>query len=474
MKNYSIWKDTVKLKNYDKLKNDISCDVLIIGGGITGVSTLFQLEKSDLEVVLVEQNKIGMGVTGNTTGKLNYLQDSIYDKIISLCDEEKASLYLKSQLEAIDLAVSIVQKYHIKCDLEKVNAYLYTNLDNEIGKIKKLESFFHKHGVHTFEDELELVESKYMFYVENTYLFHPLKFLDGLLGKVSKGKIFEDTSIQKIEKDEDEYICITSLGKKIKTKWVVIASHYPYFNLPYLFPIRGSLEKSYISASPYKRKNVSLISYSKPVISIRNYKDYLLYLSNSHTNSFDVVDRKNYEELLKKVKDLGYDPEYLWSNIDIMTNDGLPYIGEVKDKLLIGTGYNTWGMTNGILSGKILSDLILDKDNEYTELFDPKRFSLGMVTSVATDGIDNIVGYINGYMTDSKMVEYKEVAGKEIAIYKDEEEREHIVYTKCPHMGCRLIFNEVELTWDCPCHASRFDIDGKCISGPSNEDITYK
>ena len=472
MKNYSIWKDTVNLKKYEKLKKDISCDVLIIGGGITGVSTLFQLEKSNLEVVLVEQNKIGMGVTGNTTGKLNYLQDSIYDKIISLCGEEKASLYLKSQLEAIDLAVLLINKNNISCDLEKANAYLYTNLDNEIEKIKKLENFFHKHGIHTFEDKLELVKSKYMFYVENTYLFHPLKFLDGLLGEVSKGKIFEGTSIQKIEKNEEGYVCITSLGKKIKTKWVVLASHYPYFNFPYLFPIRGSLEKSYISASPYKGDDVSLISYTNPVISIRNYKDYLLYLSNSHKNSHDVVDKKNYEDLLKKVKDLGYEPEYLWSNIDIMTNDGLPYIGEIKDKLLIGTGYNTWGMTNGILSGKILSDLILEKNNEYLELFDPKRISLGMVTSVVIDGIDNVVGYINGYMTDSKKIEYREVDGKEIAIYRDDE-KEHIVYTKCPHMGCRLIFNEIEKTWDCPCHASRFDMDGKCINGPSNQDITY-
>ena len=127
-------------------------------------------------------------------------------------------------------------------------------------------------------------------------------------------------------------------------------------------------------------------------------------------------------------------------------------------------------MANGILAGKILADIILDNDNKYLELFNPKRNNLGNLGGAILDGVKSISGYISGIVTDSEKVKYETLDGKEIAIYKDEE-GEHKVYTKCPHMGCRLIFNETELTWDCPCHASRFDIDGKCISGPSNEDI---
>jgi nitrite reductase/ring-hydroxylating ferredoxin subunit len=127
-------------------------------------------------------------------------------------------------------------------------------------------------------------------------------------------------------------------------------------------------------------------------------------------------------------------------------------------------------MSNGILAGKILADIILHNDNKYFELFNPKRFNIGIVSGAIADGGYSALGYVNGILTDSDKIKYEVIDGKEIAIYEDETGK-HIVYTKCPHMGCRLLFNEFEFTWDCPCHASRFDIDGKCISGPANENI---
>ena len=139
--------------------------------------------------------------------------------------------------------------------------------------------------------------------------------------------------------------------------------------------------------------------------------------------------------------------DYLWSNVDIITNDGLPYIGRLKNNMLIGTGYNTWGLTNGFLAGKILSDIILNKENEYIDLFDPNRFNLKQIIGGISDIGSSISGYFNGYLNKSKET--------------------HI----CPHAYCKLLFNNIEKTWDCPCHGSRFNIDGKCISGPANRDI---
>ena len=461
------------MEKYPKLEKDMDIDVLIIGGGITGISTLYQLDKSSYEVMLVEQNRIGMGVTSGTTGKLNYLQDAIYDKIIQNVGEDQASLYLKSQLEAISLAEEIIKSEKIDCDLKKVPAYLYTDQEKEVSLLKKLKVFFEKNGIDVLEVTSELVESKYMIGVENTYLYHPLKFLKGLLKGIRCKNIYEGTSIQKIEKEEGFYCCYTDDGRKIRAKFVVIASHYPYFNLPFLFPLKGSLEKSYLSASLYKEDDISLISYSKPVISMRSYKDYLIYLSNSRNLSSKVKDQEHFEELERKVHDLGLVPSYVWSNIDIMTNDGLPYIGEIGDHLLMGTGYNTWGMTNGILAGKILGDLILDRDNPYVSLFSPKRKNLGYVLQGVVDGVLEADGFIKGYFFDHDRVRYEKREGKEVGIVTDDK-GEHIVYVKCPHLGCRLIFNEVENTWDCPCHGSRFDLDGKCISGPANRSIRYE
>jgi len=474
MKNYSIWKEGIELPRFNKLNENRDVDVLIIGGGMTGINTMYQLRRSSLEVLLVEQNKIGMGVTVNSTGKLTYLQDSLYEKIWKASNKGKALKYLESQKDAIKLAVDIISKENIDCNLIEAPSYVYSNSDDEDERLMELKKFLNKNNVLVIDGTSDLVKYKSMIGVVDTYLFHPLKYISGLVKVLDKNNIYEDTSIIKMEKNGDEgYICYTNGDKIIRAKMVVIASHYPYFNIPFLFPIKGSLEKSYISASKYKEDNISMIKYDKPIISIRSYLDYLIYLSNSRDISSKVIDKEEYDEIIKKVKDLDLNPEYMWSNTDIMTNDGLPYIGLLDDNLLIGTGYNTWGMTNGILAGKILADIILGNKNDYEKLFNPKRMNIGMIGGAINDSIMSANGYINGILTDSDKIKYEVVDNKEIAIYKDSC-GEHKVYTKCPHMGCRLIFNEFELTWDCPCHASRFDIDGKCISGPANRDISVE
>ena len=126
MKNKSIWSDTKISKNYSCVSNDINTDILIIGGGMTGVNILYNLK--DKDVILVERNKIGSGVTLNTTGKLTYLQDNIYNNIIKNYDEKKASLYLKSQIEAIDIIRNIIESNNIECDFNKKKSYVF--IDN--------------------------------------------------------------------------------------------------------------------------------------------------------------------------------------------------------------------------------------------------------------------------------------------------------------------------------------------------------
>ena len=469
MKNYSIWKDGVNLKKYKKLDKDIDVDCLIIGGGITGISCLYHLKDSGLKVALVEQNKLGMGVTANTTGKITYLQDKVYNELLKTFDNDVASLYLKSQRDTINLILSIIKDNSIDCDLEKASSFVYTNKDSEVNKIEELRRFLIDNNIKLSKKKFKFVDNKCYVGVDDTYLFHPLKFIDGIL-KNNNFDIYEDTSIIKIEKSNNKYVCYTT-NNKISAKRVIIASHYPYFNLPFLFLIKGSLEKSYVSASKKKIDNISFISYYKPVLSVRKYLDYMIYLEMSDNLVNNMKDRENYKLLEEELDKYKIKPEYLWSNIDVMSNDSLPYIGKIDDNMYIGTGYNAWGMTNGVLAGKVISDLILNRKNLYIELFNPSRVNIKMFGNAIIDGYYSALGYIKGGMLKDKNIEYKSIDGREVAIYKDKR-GEHMVYTKCPHMGCRLNFNEVEKTWDCPCHASRFDIDGKVISAPSNRNIS--
>lgn len=437
----SIWKDS-NVKSYPELKENCVTDILVIGGGITGVSTLYHLRKSKLKVMMVEQNKIGYSTTGNSTGKLSFLQNDLIDKIRKKHNDDIASLYLKSQINAIKNIVETIKKEKISCNLTKTDCYLYTNNESEINKIKSLEEFLKKNNLKIYHDDISLVKSKYAINVLDTYVFNPIQFIYGLLNKINF-PIYENTSIRKIKYQDGIYVCDT--GRNIiKTKYIVLASHYPYFIIPYLFPIKVSLEKSYISASKYNIKPISLISYSNPFISLRTYEDYLIYLSNSHNINKNTCDKDNYNELLKKLNDLNLKPDYLWSNIDIMTSDGLPLVGTLKNNIFMGTGYNTWGLTNGFLAGEILADCILENDNEYIKLFNPNRSNLNSLN----DLFNNVKGFAEGLKNGAKY--------------------------SCPHLKCKLIYNEVDETFDCPCHGSRFRKDGKCISGPANKDIAIK
>ena len=177
------------------------------------------------------------------------------------------------------------------------------------------------------------------------------------------------------------------------------------------------------------------------------------------------------------------DIKYYWFNYDVMTPDSIPIIGsygEDNPNLLIGTGYNTWGMTNGTLAGKILSDLILDNENKYSSMFSPTR-NLNISKAINLTGFNLKSGFTyilskikTNYSFYPKNVKVEIRNGKKCGIYIDEENKEHVVSNICPHMKCNLIFNVIDKTWDCPCHGSRFNIDGKAIKGPSVYDISIK
>lgn len=482
----SIWLEDVYPKKQKALNENIETDVLIIGGGITGITTAYALRNQGLSVCLVERNYIGSGVTSKTTGKLTYLQERIYTKLQNEYNYQTAKLYLQSQKKAIQLVKEIIQKEEFDCSLEKVTSYVFTDKETELQKLKKEYTLLKKMGVNVKEHQkLEIgLNSIYAISVEDTYVFHPLKYINNLkkICKKEGIQIYEDTTIQKIKRNNNLYICS---GEKfsITAKQVVLACHYPYFIFPYLFPIKTSIETSYITASPVlEDAHTSYITSKNPTKSIRYYngdKKYCLYLSNSHKLGNHINKENQFDKTIKEAKELYLSPKYVWSNEDIITYDHLPFIGEIKENLFIATGYNTWGMTNGTFAGFLLKDLILHIDNPYKDMFNPKRKNLLAKTiSYPMNIFQNSKSYIQNKIKKQKKwypqnLKFETINGKSIAIYSDEQGI-HKVYTNCPHMGCTLLFNEKEHTWDCPCHASKFDIDGKCIKGPSTKNITYK
>ena len=228
-----------------------------------------------------------------------------------------------------------------------------------------------------------------------------------------------------------------------------------------------------------------MISNDKPGISMRYYKknnnNYLLYGRRSHPTSSNLDIKDDYNELNSEYKKyFNKDIEYFYHTHDVMTYDNMPFIGKIDNNLYIMTGFNKWGNTNGVIGGKLISDLIEDKHNDYEKIFTPRR-------SISKDKIKNLMVFNTSVMSRYIMnkinphmkyysddVEIKFIGGKRCGIYTDDNGNKHIVSNICPHMKCNLVFNYIDKTWDCPCHASRFDIDGNIIYGPSVYDIKIK
>ncbi len=483
MQNKSLWVEFKQKNICPSLNNNLDVDVLIIGGGITGISTAYHLTNQNLKVCLVDQREIGLGVTSKTTGKISVIQQNLYSKIKDYHGIEKAKLYLDSQILATNIIKDIIKKNNIDCNLTKTASYV---ISNNTQKYENEKNVLTSLGVILEEvNELPNREKETAFYYSDSFVFHPLKYVYALKEICLKENIsiFENTKIVSVNKDKDYYLCKTN-NNIIKAKYVVLALHYPFFLFPFLMPFKTYIEKSYIKATKTNKDyKFSSITISDPVKSLRYHTDkdmtYEIFLNNSHITCTKDNDKENFRDLLSfsKIK-----PDYLWSNNDIMTNDSLPFIGSLNtsNTLLIGTGYNTWGMTNGSIAGKIISDIILKRENKYINLFDPlRKLNVGKVINFPLILGSNTYSFLKSKLYKQKNwykdnVRFEKRNDKNIAIYIDENKKEHIVYNLCPHMKCSLIFNELERTWDCPCHGSRFDLDGNVIEGPSNYNITYK
>lgn len=484
----SLWQDNINVEIEEPLDNNIETDILIVGGGISGISTAFYLKDSNFKVTLVDRDRVGFGVSSLSTAKLTFMQDLIYYDLSKKFNMEISTKYLKSQKEAIELVKNNINKYDIDCNFEEVPSYVFTNDKNKIKNFKKEQSFYDEVGIqYEVLNELPIkFPVRYALKVNSTAVFHPVKYILNLKKIcINSGiKIYEKTIVNKLIKHDKFYIAYAN-NCEIKAKKIILCCHYPFMIIPGLIPFRTHIEKSYIAVGSCKVNNhFSAISNNYPAQSIRFHQDkktYILYAGESHKLSNHLNHETRYLNLINEMKEyLSDDVKYVWATHDVITNDSLPFIGILNKKdpnLLIATGFNKWGMTNGSLSGKILSDIVLKIKNEYIDLFKPDRnINKEKVKNFIIDTLNSVKIYTYSklkknykFYKNNVFVITKE--GNNCGVYIDENKRRHTVKVKCPHMGCGLIFNNFEHTWDCLCHGSRYDIDGNLLQGPSVKNI---
>ena len=487
MKNISIWiNDKIKNEKLDKLNKNIETDVLIVGGGMAGLSLAYHMINSNKKVALIEKDICGMGATSKNTGKLTWMQDLIYARLRNNYNDKVAKLYYDSQIDAINIVKKIINDNKIKCHLTNTKAYVFSYKGDDYDKYALEIDFYKKYNInYKLVDDLSInYPCKYALLGDNSYVFNPYEYLVSIKNIVKdKIDIYENTRCMSVDKDNDEYIVLTDNGNSIRCKYVVVASHYPMFIVPFFIPFKTRVDKFFLGYAKSKdNKNIQIISSGKKSVSIRYYNDdfnnYLIYGRRNHSVTSNLDIRCDYRELNDEYKKyFNREIESFYHTHDLMTYDGLPFIGEINKNLFICTGFNKWGNTNGSIAGVIISDIINGKKNKYVGLFNPKRgLSIDKIKNLFLYNIDVGSRYIINKICSNKSfygndVKIVYIDGKKCGIYIDGDGKKHIVSNICPHMKCNLIFNYIDKTWDCPCHASRFDIDGNLIYGPSVYDI---
>ncbi|RIX60244.1 FAD-dependent oxidoreductase [Paenibacillus nanensis] len=494
----SYWTGTTEeLPSYPKLQSNIEADVVVVGGGISGITTAYILTKAGLRVVLLEAGRLLSGTTAHTTAKITAQHDLFYDELIRQEGVEKAGLYYNANLDALHFIRDTVQGLSIDCGFSAQDAYVYTNSDDYLKKLQNEMAAYEKLGIPgALVDRIPLngIPAKAAVVMKDQAQFHPLLYLKALVRHIAEAgcQIFEHTTASKVQQGDP--IKVVSMDNfEVSCKYAISCSHFPFYDGHGFFFARMHAERSYALGirTDMEYPGGMYISAEEPKRSLRSAtaadgKPILIVGGQSHKTGQGICTINHYETLQNYAAEhLGaQEITYRWSAQDLVTGDKIPYIGRItdsSDNIFIATGYKKWGMTSGTAAAMIISDLIQEKESRYADLFAPSRkLSAKTLKNLVVDNFDVAKHLIGGKL---EMVHRKpedlaldegavvSVHGKRAGAYRDKDGKLHIVDTTCTHMGCEVEWNDGERTWDCPCHGSRFTHTGEVKEGPAERPL---
>ncbi|NLY45013.1 MAG: FAD-dependent oxidoreductase [Tissierella sp.] len=493
----SYWLASTESTNYKELDEDIGVDIAIIGGGMVGILSAYQLEKQGFKIAIIEAENIVQSTTAHTTAKLTSQHGLIYQKIINQMGRELAQQYARANESAIHQIEKIANEYNIDCDYASQLAYIYTQEDKYIKEIEMEVEAARSLGIDAelIEDVPFPFEIKTGMAFRNQAQFHPRKFLLSLAKIINdKGvQIYEKTRAIELDKDNDKYIINTSEGNKITAQKVIIATHYPFFNKKSMYYARLYVERSYILGVKAQEKYPGgmYINAEDPPRSLRCHPtengQLILVVGEKHKAGQGENTNEHYEALFDFAKSMFTieDIPYRWSTQDCITLDGVPYVGQYASdtpNLYVATGFAKWGMTNSMASSIVLRDLIVKGTSPWADVYNPSRKTI-MASSknFLVQNADVAGQLLEGKLhSTEKDIDLKpgdaifvEFDGDKTGAYRDESGKLHLVNTTCTHMGCELKWNKAERSWDCPCHGSRFTYEGKVIHGPAVKPLSF-
>ncbi len=491
----SYWlASTPEKARYPTLDGDIFVSVAVVGGGIVGLTAALLLKRLGLTVAVFEADDVGGGVSGYTTGKVTVGHGLAYSRIERAHGADAARRYAASQSLGLELVTRLAGELSISCDLERAPNYVYSTTPEGAERVAREADAAKRAGlpVRLVRDPPAPFPARSAVALPDQLQLHPRRYLLGLAASLQGGEgiVYEGTPVREV-RFEPGPVLRTDTGT-VRATAVVIATHVPITDRG-LFFARTTARRSYVVAGPVAREAAPegmWISVGKPGRSVRTTplpdgRRLVLVGGEGHRVGVSTRTGENYLLLERFASEhLGVEEiAHRWSTQDTFPFDGLPFIGRYgseKSALYVATGFAGWGMTGGSLAGSLIADAVAGNKGPFADLYDPERLSLGSVGRLVRDNVGTVRHLVGGRLAlpsarvgdlgprEGRIVR----AGRaRVAAYRDEDGKVHAVSATCTHMGCIVGWNEAEASWDCPCHGSRFDVDGSVIEGPATEPL---
>ena len=469
-------------------------DVVIVGGGITGISTGLLLQRSGLTCLLLEAANLCFGTTGGTTAHLNTLLDTPYTTISKNFNKEKAKLVAQATKDAIDLIRDNIHLYDIDCGFEEADAYLFAQDDKQEKELGDILEASQEAGLDI--DYSQKIPVPFSFQaavkVGGQAKFNPLLYVYALAKAFEKagGVIVQNCRVTGVE--QNEIIEVETSKEVYKTRDLIYATHIPPgVNLLHLrcIPYRSYAmaltladnkypkSLSYDMADPYHYYRTQQV----------NGQNFLIAGGKDHKTAHEDNTNRCFLELenhLRKYFDIA-EIKYKWSSQYFEPADGLPYIGHLPghpNNIYVATGYGGNGMVYSNVAALILKEILLNENKKYDDLFDPNRIKpVAGFTNFIKHNADVAKHFVGKWFSHEDLQELADLApgdakvviyeNKKLALYKTEDGKVHALNPICTHLKCEVKWNAAEMTWDCPCHGARYSYDGKVITGPADSDL---
>lgn len=485
----SLWLDDLAQRSHPPLAGQRRFDVAVVGGGITGLTTALLLAREGLSVGVIEGRTLGAGTTGRTTAKVTSQHGLTYTRLRLTYGSGTARVYGEANEAAKEQVAALVDE-GIDCDFRRRAAYVYAASRRQAALVRREAHDAAAVGLPaTFVEDPPLpFATRGAVRFDDQAEFHAGRYLQGLarLFEQAGGTIFEHTRAHAAHNGRP---CrVETEHGDVLADHVVLATLMPFADRGGFFarayPVRSYVVSMRLAGPPL---DGHFISAGSPTRSMRSHPDedgeLLLVGGESHHTGSGEAGRERYERLAEFARrhwDVGPVAHH-WSAQDYTPDDGIPFIGRLHrftDRIHVATGMKKWGLTNGTLAGMLLRDAIVGRDNPWASVFAATRIQPLRETPKLTlenarvgwrfvaDRLTQAGGRPIGDLEPGEGA-IVDAHGQKVAGYRDDDGELHAVSTRCTHLGCQVSWNRAERTWDCPCHGSRFTVDGDVLAGPA-------